>query len=689
MVWKKVSLNSGFARHRKVRGSWQTLLNLIVFLSKANAYAFGLFFVRFPGAPLSLLIRGRGCFVKIVGDEARRITLLNLVRAGCGVHEAMEKVGRARSWYQRQRTLFPDWAAEVDGLRFARGPLGTNKWERDGSAIHEVELEAKAGGFEAFCRDYLGIKLFWHQMQWVDILEGREPRNLHPSQVYEPGDPRMIIINTPPDHAKSMTISQLYVVYLLCTNPDIRVKVCSKTDRLSQQFMYNIQRFLTHPSYAKLQDEFGPPEGYKAAADKWRASMLYLGGNQRTASEADPNVQALGLGQQIYGTRSDLIILDDCVTLANAHEYEKQIRWIQQEVNSRGGAYGKVLVVGTRVDGMDLYKALREPARYPNGASPWTYLSQPAVLEFAESPDEWVTLWPRSDRPWPGSFDRADNDGLYPRWPGSHLAHKRNTMDSRTWGMAYMQQDFSDDQVFPPELVRKAVNGMRAQGPMQMGAPGHRAKGMDGLYVVGGFDPAMAGDSAAVVLGLDRHTGMRYVLDAAVKTAASPTWIRETIKEMTLRLRVAEWRIEKNAFQGFLVQDPELKQYLGKLGVVITEHFTGRNKYDVAYGVAAMSALFHNNLIDIPSTAKSEACKQLCEQLVIWNPESKGIKTDLVMATWFAEIKCKEIMQASLATSVLGTHLPNRYANRRRKAQQHTVHLADLAAIGSGVSPHG
>jgi hypothetical protein len=260
--------------------------------------------------------------VKIVGDEARRITLHNLVRAGCGVHEAMEKVGRQRGWYQKQRTLFPAWAAQVDELRFARGPLGTNKWERDDRAIHEVELDSKAGGFEQFCKDYLNTKLFWHQLQWIDILEGREPRNLHPAQVYEPGDPRMIIINTPPDHAKSMTLSQLYVVYLLCTNPDIRVKLVSKSDRLAQQFMYNIQRFLTHPDYAKLQNDFGPPEGYKAAADKWRASMLYLGGNQRTASEADPNVQALGLGQQIYGTRSDARVLKLCASdIVRSHHF--------------------------------------------------------------------------------------------------------------------------------------------------------------------------------------------------------------------------------------------------------------------------------------------------------------------------------------------------------------------------------
>lgn len=621
---------------------------------------------------------------RIVGDEARRLTILKFVKSGVTIRESIEKVGRSRGWYQQQRTANPSWAMELDQYR-VKGKKSDYGMAADGR-FEDEPTEEFSGGFEEFCREYLNTRLFRHQLQWVDLLEGRKPRNLHPAQTYEEGDPRLLIVNTPPDHAKSMTLSQLFVVYQLCINPDVRIKLISKTDVISKGFLYNVQRFLTHPDYIKLQTRFGPPGGFKENADKWRSNMLYLSSQQRTASEADPNVQVLGIGQQLYGTRSDWILLDDCVTLSNAHEFEKQIRWIQQEVVSRGGAFGRVLVIGTRVDGMDLYKALREPSRYPNGKSPWTYLSQPAVLEFAEDPERWVTLWPRSDRAWAGSFDLPDKDGLYPRWTGEHLALRRNITDSRTWGMAYMQQDVSDDAIFPPELVRKRVNGMRAQGLMQPENPGARPKGMDGLYVVCGVDPATTGDTAMVAIGLDRHTGMRWVLDAKVKTSASPTWIRDTIKGLARDLRVMEFRVEKNGFQGFLSQDPELHRDLAKAGVIITEHFSGKNKWDAAYGVAAMAALFHNNLIDIPSTTKSEACKQLCEQLVIWNPDSKGIKTDLVMALWFAEIKCKEIMQTSMALNAVGTHMPNPFANRRRKANQMTVHLADLASIGSGVS---
>ena len=136
--------------------------------------------------------------------------------------------------------------------------------------------------------------------------------------------------------------------------------------------------------------------------------------------------------EQVYKIKEDfdLIVLDDCVTLANAGEYEKQIRWIQQEVLTRVGPTGKILVVGTRVDPIDMYRELRSNDRYPEGKSPWTYLAMPAVLELDEKPENWVTLWPRSDKPWSGDPVDPDADGLFPRWDGIRLKQRRSDRKS-------------------------------------------------------------------------------------------------------------------------------------------------------------------------------------------------------------------------------------------------------------------
>src|SRR5882724_11430984 len=64
--------------------------------------------------------------------------------------------------------------------------------------------------FPRFAREYLDLQLFNHQLQWVDLIEGREPRNQHISQRYERGwmtRKKLYVCNTPPDHAKTHTLS--------------------------------------------------------------------------------------------------------------------------------------------------------------------------------------------------------------------------------------------------------------------------------------------------------------------------------------------------------------------------------------------------------------------------------------------------------------------------------------------------
>lgn len=599
-------------------------------------------------------------------NAARKADLLDLIVNGVSIDDACKSVGRSRGWYNEQRSQDHAWAALVDRAR-----RGEN---------YAREAREDIPTFEQFCNEYLGVRVFAHQLQWVDLLEGREPRELHPAVRYEPADPKHIIINTPPDHAKSTTLSVNYVTYLIATNPDVRICVVSKTQQMAAKFCYQVQQRLTHSRYGKLQATFGPPGGYKATSDKWTANQIYIGGEMRHGSEGDANLRCIGIGQQIYGSRIDLLVLDDCVVTSNAHEYEKQINWLNLEALTRPGDYGRVLVVGTRVAPLDLYKELRNPERYAEGESPWTYLAQPAVLEFHEDPEQWVTLWPRSDSPWPGSEDQPDEDGLYRRWDGRAMKRRRGLVGVRTFAFCYQQQDMSEDSVFSAELVRAAVNGMRSPGVMHRGAPGYRKEGMNGLYVVGGVDPAMSGDTGIVVLGLDRFTGIRYLLDARIKTAATPLWIRQNVQDLTGVLKVNEWRIEKNAFQKYLVQDPELVKFCAERGTTIEGHFTGNSKWDEAWGVASMSLLFQNNLIELPSTAKSEAVRQLVEQLITWSPDvPKGHKTDMVMALWFANIKCQEIMQSTTSDVVASGFLPNRFNSQRRRAKQFRVNTTDMA----------
>lgn len=586
-------------------------------------------------------------------NEAKQ-QVIKAIQDGKTVAEAMRLAGKSEKTYEYYRKTDKQFADTIDLIRAVRarsvGPRNP-------------------GGFEDFCPQYLFQDVFSHQMQWIDLLEGRTPRDIHPSMVYEPGRPELLVVNTPPEHAKSTTITSSYVTYRICQDPNVRIIIVSKTKEMAKKFVYQIKNRLTHPRYQKLQLDFAPSEGFRAGSDTWTADMVYLGAESRDSGEKDPTLLALGMGGQIYGARADLIILDDCVTLANAHEFEKQIDWISQEVLTRLSDRGKLLIVGTRVAPQDLYAALRDPSRYPDGRCPWTYFAQPAVLEFADKPEDWKTLWPQTN----------EGERLVPKWDGPALHRRRGVVPPRTWAMVYMQQQVHEDAVFPAEAVKNCVNGMRRPGPMSKnsGIVGVRPEGMDGLYVVAGLDPAAAGFTAMVVMGVDRQTKKRWVLEVCNESGMTPTAMRSKIKELTTKYNIHEWRIEKNAFQTMLTQDAEIREFLASHGCLLKEHHTGSNKWDADFGVASMALLFDGwedkrNLIQLPSTNDQESVKALIEQLITWHPETKN-KTDIVMALWFAEIRAREICDSWAGKY----HMDNPYLTPYQMEQRMVVNLDD------------
>jgi len=605
--------------------------------------------------------------------------LVALINDGITVEDACRAVGKSVKSYEYYRSSDPQFKEAIDLSRVIQKRRGV-------VAPEDAEIT-----FENFRTQYLNSQTFPHQRNIISLLESGEPEWHHGSMTYEKGFKNYVLINMPPEHAKSMTVSIDYVTYRICTDANVRIKLVSKTAQMAKDFVYAVKQRLTSPSFAELQRRYAPVEGWKATADKWTQDSIYL---ERDSGEKDPTLQALGIGGQIYGARADLIILDDVVTLSNANEYEKQIRWIQQEVLTRVGPTGKILCVGTRVDPIDLYREMRNPERYPDNVSPWTYLAMPAVLEFHDDPKKWVTLWPRSDRPWIGDNVEADVDGLYPRWDGTNLRRRRGVLDPRTWAMVYQQQDVESSAIFAPECVRGSISGMRANGPLVAGAPGH-PESLNNLYIVCAMDPAMSGDTFSVAMAGDRTTGKRYLLEASRMPAPTPQAIRDLIKAWTLKYSPKVWAIEKNAFQLFLTQDPEINAFLATRGIRLVQHYTGANKMDAEFGVASMASLFgsldnqgkhmKNNLLDLPR-ADNEHIKALIEQLITWSAGTKN-KQDGPMALWFAETQMRDYINQMGAYG--GTFVKNAFATRGDVARRKVVNLEEYARLQEKIASNG
>ena len=601
--------------------------------------------------------------------EAQEKVLIQLGQ-GSTITAAMASVGRNDVTFRQWSMNDPAFKERADKARLA------------GKGVIADLGDLKNISFPDFCEQFLDAKLFEHQLDWLDLIEGREPSWLPPGITYEPGDPKRVLINVPPEHAKSTTITTNYVLYNIVTNPNARVIIVSKTQGMARKFLGAIKTRLSHPAYIKLQTAFGPNGGYKADATQWSADMIYLG-TGRDSGEKDPTVQALGFGSQIYGARADLIILDDVVMNSNAHEWEKQIEWLQKEVITRLGRHGKLLIVGTRVAPIDLYKMIRDPGQWSGGKTPFTYCAMPAVLEFDEKPENWKTLWAKSNLQ-ENEIDEADADGLYPKWDGPSLFKRRSEVAPSVWAMVYQQEDVQEDSIFSPTCVAGSVNGMRKRGPLKEGTPGH-PRHIESGYTIIGLDPAMAGATAAVVATYNRSDGKIYILDCINMTEPTPAKIQTLIEEWVEKYRPQELRIEINAHQKAYALDDNLRNFLASYGCQLNSHFTGKNKWDTSFGVASMATLFgntrdgrfqDNNLIELPSNEGSEGLKALVQQLITWKPDTRN-PTDCVMALWFAVIRIRELMQTS---SRVGQYAQNRWATRAQKSNRGSLNLDEAFA---------
>ena len=607
-------------------------------------------------------------------DKAKKIILQGIAE-GLTIEDACKVAGKSYKTYEYYRRVDPVFKSLADRTR-----LGSVEKNFQDASSKDLD-------FVTWRERYLKSQTFAHQKNLVDVIEGREPSWFHSSMKYEKGvSNNRILINIPPNHAKSMTITVDYVTYRIVNNPNFRVLIVSQTQRLAADFLYAIKQRLTHPMYEELQQAYAAGVGFNSKSASWQATRITFGDELRESSEKDPNIEAVGIGGQIYGKRADMIIIDDAVTLSNANDFERQIKWLTQDVRSRLNPTGKLIVIGTRVAAVDLYKELRNPERYPGGLVPWTYLAMPALLSTNDDPDKWETLWPYSDAPFDGQEegDKHPDTGLYPRWNGRNLYNERQSMDASTWALIYQQQDISDDAIFDPVCVRGSIDGMRKSGRLAPGSPGH-PRDLNGFTFVCGLDPAMVGDTAAICYAIDRISHKRYIVDAIKITRPTPAQIRQLIIDWTNVYAPAEWVVERNAFQSFLTQDEGIRQFLATKGILLKEHHTGNNKWDAGFGVASMSTLFgtkqqdgkhhRDNIIHLPSD-QTENIKALIEQLITWSPTTKG-KTDMVMALWFCEIRAREMLNTGLHTRHF---LDNNFLSRAERGKRVVVNIDELLA---------
>lgn len=630
--------------------------------------------------------------VKTVSKDDAQKRVIDSLRKGATVAEAMKLVKRTEETYKSWRKTDSVFKAAVDDIRQVQ-------------ARSVDDDRAPVPDFETFCREDLKQPLYPHQLRMLDVLNGEEPRDFHAAMRFAQGRKSRVIINVPPEHAKSTTFTVNWVVWMIHKDPNIRIAIVSEGKQMAADFVYEIKNKLTSDTFREMHLKYAPDGGWKDPDQSWREDRIYVQG--KGDGQKDPTVQALGINSAIYGKRIDVLILDDTVSTKNVGEIAKQVRWLTKMALSRlpsadvadwehddaelqnrvpGIPYGTCALLGTRVASQDLYQHLRDEFLGRDGSPLWTYFSQPAILERdGDTPAEWLTLWPHTITV--SGFTR-------PMWGGDQLADKMDDLGAADeWELVYQQADVAENADFPAPAVDCAVNKQRFHGNMVDGAPGHREGGMAGLYVIAGYDPAASGHTAMVVLGVDRQTNKCWVLDIINKKDMGAAQVQTTIQTLTEKYGIKEWVIEVNAMNRYVSQDPAIVQFLRARGVRIRAHTTGVNKTDPDFGIKSIAPWFLScgeptetslwrrtpatSLIDLPNTRICKASGELVSQLVTWRPQApKTQKTDIVMALWFAIIAARDYL--GIGKGKLKSHAANPWLTKRDAGRQHVVNLAKL-----------
>lgn len=223
------------------------------------------------------------------------------------------------------------------------------------------------------------------------------------------GEQRFIMIEMPPRHGKSMTVTETFPSYFIAKNPGKRVIATSYADALARKFgrlnRQKIEEFGLQLFDVEISDENG-------ASNNWSLKGRCGG------------MIATGIGGSITGEGADLLLIDD--PFKNAEEANSDtIRekvWAEWEstLSTRLHKGGSVIVIMTRWHEDDLIGRLLQ--RSPHK---WIRLRLPAIAE--------------------------DEDDLLGREPGEALCpelgfdeewakNKKIEVGSRTWSALFQQR---------------------------------------------------------------------------------------------------------------------------------------------------------------------------------------------------------------------------------------------------------
>lgn len=248
----------------------------------------------------------------------------------------------------------------------------------------------------------------------------------------------ILIINTPPQHGKSETVTATFPAWYLMRNPDKNVILVSYGDLLAQRFgKKNLDKV----------KEFGSLFGVKLDRSKRNAQNFCIAGREGSLLSA-------GYGSGLTGNPASLIVIDDPVKnrMEADSETDRNKKWSDyiDSIESRICAGGKIILIMTRWHEDDLAGRLIE-----HYADRTTVINLPCEAEEEDPLGRNVgdALCPEIGKgnEWLADFKKAhmSEEGVR-SWNALYQGHpsaREGNMLRREWWQYYQRSDWENGRI--------------------------------------------------------------------------------------------------------------------------------------------------------------------------------------------------------------------------------------------------
>ena len=208
-----------------------------------------------------------------------------------------------------------------------------------------------------------------------------------------------LLLELPRDAGKSTIVSEIWPLYLICKNRNIRILHITGNADNGAKFAAKLKwHFENNP---RIIGHFGK---FKTRKSLWQTSQFTV---DRTASWKDPTFRSIGWQSALVGARADVIILDDVEDSRNTKTPEHgavKLQWLENDVLPiiRGG---QLIVIQPYQGANDLHRMLRKKGIFLFKKIP------------AEDPETGESIW-EARMPLQGHLDTCPYmDKSYEEWP--------------------------------------------------------------------------------------------------------------------------------------------------------------------------------------------------------------------------------------------------------------------------------